>query len=171
MADRNNIWGGSFEIRAAEGDDVECDNDRAASAALEEEVKQSWLLRPDIERERTRKKKKKFIINGMMVRTLAVLAVVVIIILIVVVMSRRHRRHPVPGPDNYTLALPLSLMFFNAQRCASLSLPSSFYLLICINEPTKFLLSSSLLASNLYCFVYLNYRLQMLIVRYIMPLY
>lgn len=73
----------------------------------------------------------------MMVRTLAVLVAVVIIILIVVVTCRRRRHHPIPGPDNYTLALPLSLMFFDAQRCTSLFLHASFYLLICINKLTN----------------------------------
>nr|QCQ73722.1 endo-(1,4)-beta-D-glucanase [Litchi chinensis] len=62
MPERTNVWGGSFEISPQEDQNTteDWDYDGAAyrSRPSEEEVKQSWLLRP--EREGQMKKKKKF---------------------------------------------------------------------------------------------------------------
>ncbi|EEF47305.1 endoglucanase 25 [Ricinus communis] len=122
MLDRN-IWGGSFEITPAtpsfDDGDVDCDRGAYRSQS-EEEVKQSWLLRPDKETER--RKKRSSYVDGMIIRTLFVVVVLVGFIAVVVTVATKNNSHwhPLPGPDNYTIALRQALMFFNAQRSGKL---------------------------------------------------
>ncbi|TXG63339.1 hypothetical protein EZV62_010333 [Acer yangbiense] len=85
-----------------------------------DEVKQSWLLRP--EREKDQRRRKKFI-QGKMIKSLVLYAVlagliITLIIVLVVVARRRHHHCPPPTSDNYTVALHQALTFFNAQRCS-----------------------------------------------------
>ncbi|KAK0580760.1 hypothetical protein LWI29_005957 [Acer saccharum] len=129
MPERTNMWGGSFEIIPNEGQAVteDGDYDRAAYRSPTppqsvDEVKQSWLLRP--EREKDQRRKKKFI-QGKMIKSLVLYAVlagliITLIIVLVVMARRRHHHHhhrPPPTSDNYTVALHQALTFFNAQRC------------------------------------------------------
>ncbi|GAV57014.1 Glyco_hydro_9 domain-containing protein [Cephalotus follicularis] len=128
-----NIWGGTFEIsheetpRQGNGDD-----DRmTADPSSIEEVKQSWLLRPEIGMGKKKKKRKCCSIMSsiilkdrmmMVIGALVVLCVLAAVIAIIVVVARRQRHHrALPGPDdNYTVALHQALMFFNAQRSGKL---------------------------------------------------
>lgn len=135
MPERTNIWGGSFEIITKNQDQQGRDDggdsgyDAAAyrSPVSEEEVKQSWLLRPVIEREKKRKKMKmRRYVNAMVVRTLLVVLVLAGVLGLIAYVSTRRRHHrPLTGPDNYTVALRHALMFFNAQRCMYTPLMSS----------------------------------------------
>ncbi|KAK1560228.1 hypothetical protein Q3G72_023775 [Acer saccharum] len=130
MPERTNMWGGSFEIIPNEGQAVteDGDYDRAAYRSPTppqsvDEVKQSWLLRP--EREKDQRRKKKFI-QGKMIKSLVLYAVlagliITLIIVLVVMARRRHHHHrPPPTSDNYTVALHQALTFFNAQRSGRL---------------------------------------------------
>ncbi|XP_050204151.1 endoglucanase 9-like [Mercurialis annua] len=123
MLDRN-IWGGTFEVNPktpSDDDEREIEYDRAAyRGQSEEQVKQSWLLRPD--RETERRKKRVSYVNCMMVRTLLVGVVVSGFVALIVVVATKNgrRKHLAPGPDNYTIALHQVLLFFNAQRSGKL---------------------------------------------------
>ncbi|KAH7578281.1 hypothetical protein ACOSP7_000494 [Xanthoceras sorbifolium] len=123
MPERTNLWGGAFEISTNEDQTTteDGDSDRAAyrSPPSVEEVKQSWLLRP--EREKEMKRKKKFI-QGKVIKNLAVYTALagLITLVIVLVSRRRHHQRTAPVSDNYTIALHHALMFFNAQRSGSL---------------------------------------------------
>ncbi|KAJ9171756.1 hypothetical protein P3X46_015075 [Hevea brasiliensis] len=117
MSERN-IRGGSFEISTVET--LSTDYDRGAYRwQSEEDVKQSWLLKPNKESER--RKKRMAYVNNVTVKTLLLLVFLGgFIALVVKVVSRHRHRHPAPGPDNYTIALHQALMFFNAQRSGRL---------------------------------------------------
>ncbi|TXG65161.1 hypothetical protein EZV62_006436 [Acer yangbiense] len=127
MPERTNLWGGSFEITPNHEEQPvteDGDYDRAAYRSPTpplsvDEVKQSWLLRPEREREKRRKKK---FIQGRIIKNLALYVVLagLITLIIVLVARHRHRRRPPPISDNYTVALHQALKFFDAQRSGRL---------------------------------------------------
>lgn len=149
-------WGGPLEINTADSatDDDRSRNlqdlDRAAlSSRPLDETQQSWLLGPSGEQ-----KKKKYVDLGCIivsrkifvwtVGTLLVSAFLAgFITLIVKTVPRHHRARP--PPDNYTLALHKSLMFFNAQRCTfSLCLYSFYLSFLFLNSTFGFVVSKIL---------------------------
>lgn len=129
MGDRINVWGGPFHLSPQEDqtttttDDLDFDRSayRSPETQSEEEVKQTWLLRPNIERTKIRRKK---FSHGKMLKHLAGYAALAGFITLVVVLALRgsHHHRPPPVSDNYTIALHHALFFFNAQRCTSYSL-------------------------------------------------
>ncbi|XP_061354232.1 endoglucanase 25-like isoform X2 [Gastrolobium bilobum] len=123
-------WGGPLEINATDSatDDDRSRNlndlDRAALSRPLDETQQSWLLGPT-----DQKKKKKYVDLGCIIvsrkifvwtlGTILVSAFIAgFITLIVKTVPRHHHKHP--PPDNYTLALHKTLMFFNAQKSGKL---------------------------------------------------
>ncbi|KAK8654375.1 hypothetical protein V6N13_128344 [Hibiscus sabdariffa] len=127
MADRSNVWGGTSDI-TVENEDQSPEHgryfDRAASRSQSEaEVKQGWLLRPDMDME-TKARKRKCCVNTnptVLIRTLVVVAILAgFAALVAFLVVRRHRHRPLPVQDNYTVALHQALMFFNAQRSGKL---------------------------------------------------
>lgn len=128
----HNHWGGSLEINGGESSTIDdeksrnTDWDRASISHRTyqnnqlDETQQSWLLGP------SDKKKKKYVDLGCVVCSRTALkwtlwsiliAFVVIGLPIIIAKSLPKHKHPIPPPDNYTLALHKALLFFNAQKC------------------------------------------------------
>lgn len=114
----NIIWGSSPDIQAEEPSDNNInqnkDFDWTAYEQLSDEIKQSWVRKPDKEKESKKRKRKIPFTAIVNVRTLVVILILVAIITTDVKLRPRHRPTP---PDNYTTALYQALRFFNAQRC------------------------------------------------------
>jgi hypothetical protein len=125
-------WGGPLEISNADSatdDDRSRDLDRAALMRQLDETQQSWLLAGP--GDQAGKKKKRYVDLGCVVvdrkifmwtvGTILGLGVFIGFIMMIVKLVP-HKRPPPPPPDQYTQALHKALMFFNAQRCESVSL-------------------------------------------------
>ncbi|KAJ7977624.1 Endoglucanase [Quillaja saponaria] len=122
---KHNMWGGPLEIHTkdTEEDEEEDRNiDRAAyqGSQSEEEVKQSWLLKPDNRKEKKNKWGNKYFNTVTFKSFILVTIIVVFIVLIAKFVPHNHRHRRVSPSDNYTVALPQALMFFNAQRSGRL---------------------------------------------------
>ncbi|WCJ22284.1 glycosyl hydrolase 9A1 [Euphorbia peplus] len=117
-----NIWGGSFEIVPTAPSTADGDTDgHREREAIDDEVKHSWLLRPEKINERKKKGFSNFFNGDIVFRTLLVVVVLGgVVALVVTLIKHHHHPHPPPLPDNYTLALHKALMFFNAQRSGKL---------------------------------------------------
>ena len=99
-----------------------------------DQVQQSWLLAPQ---ESRKSRKNKYVDLGCIVVSKKVLkwafwslvvAFIVIGLPIIIAKSLPKHKLKAPPPDNYTLALHKALLFFNAQKCKSLSLSLSWVL-------------------------------------------
>ncbi|CAN1352969.1 Endoglucanase 25 [Linum perenne] len=114
MSAIRNVWGGSFDITAADGGD----EDRPS----EEEVKQRWLLQPPSGgwNGRPKAKRTNSLPNGKsLVKIALLLAGFIGFVTLISLLATGHfrRRHVAPPvEDNYSIALRLALQFFNAQR-------------------------------------------------------
>ncbi|XP_002960146.2 endoglucanase 25 [Selaginella moellendorffii] len=122
----HNMWGGPLEVFQLEGHDDDqsrsMELDRAALQKLEE-TQQSWLLGAG------EKKKKQVVDLGCIVcsrklftgivTALVAVGLIIGFTVLIVKTAPKHRRHA-PPPDNYTVALHKTLMFFNAQKSGKL---------------------------------------------------
>ena len=134
-----NHWGGTLEING--GGDSGTEDERSRNMEWEklqqqqqhrllDETQQSWLLGPN-----QGKKKKKYVDFGCIMcshkalkYTIWSLVIAFFVIALPIIIAKslpKHKSSPSP-PDNYTLALHKALLFFNAQKCKSLSLSSPF---------------------------------------------
>nr|XP_048336359.1 endoglucanase 25-like [Ziziphus jujuba var. spinosa] len=117
---REGILGGSMEIETenpADDDDRNSSFGRSSYGAPSEEVKRSWLLRPESDSDRTKIKKHTPCVNMLFLKNFLIVVVLGTIITIIVGLASTRRHHNyLPKTDNNTVALHHALFFFNAQR-------------------------------------------------------
>ncbi|XP_025604005.1 endoglucanase 25-like [Arachis hypogaea] len=135
MSVKHNIWGGPLEINVEEHglwheeeeEEEEEEEfrrrrrglDRAPYEAPSDEVKQRWLRRPDI---LEKSMSSSSYCNKSSISTLVCLVTISAIIVLIIKLKPHYHPPSSPTLDNYTLALPKALLFFNAQQSGKLPL-------------------------------------------------
>ncbi|MED6125324.1 hypothetical protein PIB30_067463 [Stylosanthes scabra] len=131
MLGKTNVWGGPLELnvdplRGLHEGEEEYEYrrarlrwlNRAAYSAPSDEAKQMWLRRPDMVEDT----KCSSYCNKKSITTLVALVTIVAIVLLIVKLKPRHHPPSSTTLDNYTIALPKALLFFNAQKSGKLPL-------------------------------------------------